>query len=339
MISAFSSAVLLGIVRALNVPIPFLLQTFFPKIVTEESESIHFDVEVEVLKLAPFVHPDAPGALVEETPYRTDEFTPANIRMVRSLNPSRPLKRVMGEKLLGEYSPQQRLEILTVRALEEMKKMRLRRMEHMAASALRTASVTVVGENYPTSVVNFQRDAALTVTLGAGVKWSDAGVNPLKNLADWGQIMLAKSGTQALDVVMDIGAWNAFRENPFVKDRLTTQRALKDAPSMRQDTPLVNGATFMGVIDGFNIWVYIQIYKDDAGVVQSILPNGTVLMVGPLEGVQHYGAIANLNSLEAVPEFPSSWEQHNPSRRFVMLESAPLVVPTRVNATLSASVL
>ncbi|EMM8062991.1 TPA: major capsid protein, partial [Morganella morganii subsp. morganii] len=35
---------------------------------------------------------------------------------------------------------------------------------------------------------------------------------------------------------------------------------------------------------------------------------------------------------------PKSWLQHDPAQRFIMVQSAPLVIPSRVNASLCAVV-
>jgi hypothetical protein len=55
--------------------------------------------------------------------------------------------------------------------------------------------------------------------------------------------------------------------------------------------------------------------------------------------VQHYGAIKDeAAGMQALDYFSKSWTQPDPAVRFLMLQSAPLVVPYRVNATLAAKV-
>ena len=157
---------------------------------------------------------------------------------------------------------------------------------------------------------------------------------------DWADLINEKSGAEAVDVVMDVGAWKVFRADADVKDRLNVQRRLAERPSMAQDTVVRVGGNFVGAIDGFNIWVYVGRYKDDSGTLQKMLPNGTVIMVGEMLGVQAYGAILDeAAGFQALPYFSKSWIENDLPRRFVMTQSAPLPVPYRPNASLCATVL
>jgi hypothetical protein len=336
--SIYDSGVLTGTVNSLQVPSQFLVDTFFPTVVEEESEEIHFDVEKDVQKLAPFVSPLVEGAIVSEAGYTTNSFKPAYIKPKSPLNAASALKRVAGEKLLGEYSPQQRMQIRLNKILADHKTMISRRKEWMASSVLRTGAVTVAGDAYPSRVVDFGRDAALTVALAGGLRWGETGVSPLADLQTWASLMLSKSGSAVYAVVMGIGAWNLFKEDPTVQKRLEVQRALAQAPTMKQDAMNALGAVNMGTVDGFSIWVYNTSYVDDQGASQPMIPAYSVMMIGDLLGIQQHGAILDLESLEAVAIFSKSWIEQDPSRRMVMSQSAPLIVPYRVNATFCATV-
>jgi hypothetical protein len=334
----YDSGVLTGTVNSLQVPNQFLLDTFFPTEIAEESEEIHFDVEKDVLKLAPFVSPLVEGAIVTEKGYTTNSFKPAYIKQKTPLNAVSALKRVIGERLLGEYSPQQRMQLRTNAVLMDHKAMISRRKEWMASSVLRLGSVTISGDSYPTQVVSFGRDAALTVALTGGQRWGQTGINPLADLQTWASLILTKSGSAVYAVVMGIGAWNIFKEDATVQKRLEVQRALAQAPTMKQDAVRTLGAVYQGTVDGFAIWVYNSTYVDDSGASQPMIPTNAVLMVGDVMGVQQYGAILDMDSLQAVPIFSKSWEENDPSLRVVLSQSAPLVVPYRVNATFCATV-
>ncbi len=334
----YDSGVLTGTVNSLQVPEQFLLDTFFPTEVTEESEEIHFDVEKDVMKLAPFVSPLVEGATITEKGYTTNSFRPAYIKQKTPINASSALKRVFGEKLLGQYSPQQRMQLRTNAILMDHKTMISRRKEWMASSVLRLGSITISGDSYPTQVVNFGRDGALTVALSGGTRWGETGVSPLADLQTWASLMLTKSGSAVYAVVMGISAWNIFKEDPTVQKRLEVQRALAQPPTMKQDAMNMLGAVNMGTVDGFSIWVYNTTYVDDAGNPQPMIPAYSVMMIGDLRGIQQFGAIQDFESLQAVPIFSKSWEENDPSLRVVLSQSAPLLVPYRVNATFCATV-
>jgi hypothetical protein len=59
-----------------------------------------------------------------------------------------------------------------------------------------------------------------------------------------------------------------------------------------------------------------------------------------MEGVRAYGAIRDEEAgLQALPYFVKSWIEPDPSVRFIMMQSAPLLVPYRVNACIKVQVL
>jgi hypothetical protein len=213
-----------------------------------------------------------------------------------------------------------------------------RRLEVMAAEALRTGALTIVGDNYPTQNVAFGRDSGLTVTLTGAAKWGQTGVKPLDALQDWAQTMLQKSGAMPTDVIMSVDVWKIFRTDADVKAQLAL---FNRSTTLVQNAQVEEGGVFMGQIDGFNIYVYSGWYINDSNVETAILPAGTVLMTGSqLQGIQAFGAIRDeAAGFQALPYYPKSWVEDDPSARILLMQSAPLIVPTRVNASFAATVL
>jgi len=337
----FSTNILTGVVNSLQGIGPnSLVNKFFPGVQTETAEEIHFDVEADVMGLAPFVSPVVEGKAMTELGFTTKTFKPAYIKPKNVFDANRGMKRVIGEALTGSMSPQDRMRVLVANQLTVHRKQIQNRLEWMASSVLRTGAVTVVGDLYPSTAVSYSRDAACTVTLTGGNRWGQTGVKVLDSLQDWADTVMLKSGSVPLDVVMEIGAWKQFRVDADVVTRLNNQRALGDRPTMGQSAINQQGLTLVGSIDGFNIWLYQGLYKDDNGAVQRHLPSGTVIMVGDLMGYQAFGAIQDEEAgIQALPYFSKSWLEKDPGRRMVMTQSAPLVVPYRPNASLCATVL
>jgi len=59
-----------------------------------------------------------------------------------------------------------------------------------------------------------------------------------------------------------------------------------------------------------------------------------------IEGYRAFGAIRDeAAGFQAVPYYVKSWLEEDPAVRFIMMQSAPLVVPYRVDASLCATVL
>ena len=333
----FSIGVLARVIAELPAPAPFILNSFFTAMQTETSEEIHFDVENGRRRLAPFVAPIVAGKVVQSKGFVTKTFKPAYIKDKRVFDSSRPFKRAIGERIGGELSPAQRLQALLATDLQDQLEMLARRQEVMAVEALRTGKVTVKGEQYPTVVVDFGRHADLTVELLAGARWGEAGVDPLEDVQAWSMGVTQHSGAAGNTLIMDVKAWQLFSAAPSVQKLLDRFRGADKLNA----TVTGEGGRYMGNIGDFDIWVYAGWYEDpDSGALTPYLPDHTVLITSPdLEGTRAYGAIKDEESgFQAMPYFSKSWVEKDPAVRLLLLQSAPLPVPYRVNASMSAKV-
>lgn len=322
-------------------PIPtFFLDTFFPEVVTSDTEEIYFDLVEDKPRLAPFVHPLKEGKVVESLGYSTKSFKPAYVKDKRVHNPLKALKRRAGEALNGSMSPEQRRNMNLMADLQDQRDMLTRRFEAMAAEAIMTGKQTVVGDGI-NAVVDFGRDAALSVVLTSTAKWDDnAKTNQSDDMETWSQLLLEKSGTGAGIVVMDVKAWKLFKRDAKF-DKLL-DRAYRGSVAVLDMEPRfrVEGAQYKGKLGDFEVWVYSHPYIDPAtGNLTNIMPDNTVVMASvSVEGVRHFGAILDEDSLMAQEMFTKSWVTPEPSVRYLLSQSAPLMVPYRVNAVLTAKV-
>jgi len=333
----FDIAVLRRVVAALPPPQPFILNSFFREEQRETADEIHFDVESDSRRLAPFVSPIVAGQVVAQNGYSTQTFKPAYIKDKRVFDGDRAFKRAIGEAIGGELDPAQRLQAGLAAELQDQLKMLTRRMEVMAVEALRTGKVTVAGELYPTVEVNFGRDAALTKALTLAARWGESGVEPLDDLQAWSLLVTEKSGAVANTVIMDVKAWQIFSASPKVQKLLDRFRG----NDRLNATVTGEGGRYMGNIGDMDIWVYVGWYKNPAdGVLTPYLPDHTVIVTGQdLEGVRAFGAIRDEKAgFQAMPYFAKSWAEEDPAVRYLLMQSAPLTVPYRVNASLCATV-
>ena len=338
----FSTDAMLGAIRTLKRPKSFLLDTAFTRVQTEELEEIHFDVQVYKRRVAPFVSPSAQGKIVEHQGYDTQTFRPASVKPKTVFRPRKALKRAMGERLGGgDYTAAQRRDMAIAEILFDHVDQITRRQEIMAASALRTGTVSVSGENYPEVTVNFGRDASLTAALAGTDKWSDPSSTPLDDLDNMAEIVHEVEGASIADVVMDPQAYKAFKRNAQVKEVLDIRRAAGANTLELGGTDLAKGAQFVGVFGSFRVWVYSEFYEDENGNTHPLLPAGTVIGLSPdLEGVRAFGAIEDEEAdVAALQYFPKSWLEHDPSVRIIMTQSAPLTVLTRPNGSFCITVL
>jgi hypothetical protein len=63
-------------------------------------------------------------------------------------------------------------------------------------------------------------------------------------------------------------------------------------------------------------------------------------MSGPdLQGTRAFGQIIDPQfNYAALPFAPKTWLKEDPAQRFIMMQSSPVVIPSRVNAALAATV-
>lgn len=339
----YSTDALLGALRSLKRPKPWLLDTFFTLEQTEESEEIHFDIEIGKRRVAPFVAPTSQGKIVDRLGFETTTFQPAYIKPKTPVRPSQALKRAMGETLAGgQLTAQQRKAAIVASILFDHSDQITRRLNLMAAEALVDGKCTVKGVGYATKVVNFGRDAALSITLTGTDKWDSADSDPIQDIEDAIEMVHAIEGASIYKIGMDPVAWKHFKKNKRVMEILDVRRAAGADTVAFGGLDLAKGAQFGGVFGTFEVWVYSEYYEDeDTGETKPVLPAGTVVGVSDdLNGTRAFGAILDEEAgIQALAMFPKSWVEQDPSVRFIMTQSAPLVVPSRPNASFRIKVI
>ena len=339
--NTYSTDVLIGVVAGLPAPNPALLDRYYTQTSQDESEEIHFDLIDSKRRIAPFVHPLVEGKVVEGLGFHTNTFKPAYVKDKRVFDPSKPLKRAVGEQIGGSLSPLQRRDVYLAQSMQDQVEMLARRQEVMASEEIRTGKVTVVGEGYPTALVDFQRDATLSpAALTSTARWGQSAAAITANLKTWSKLVRKKSGRNPNDVIMGEDAFDAFSSDATVKAELDNRRI--NGSQLDLSGPVEEGLTFHGVFRGKNIWSYSGTYVDPIDDTEKeIWPLGDVALVSVgIEGVRCYGAIRDGKAgFRAMAYFPKMWEKDDPAVEYLMLQSAPLPVPMQPNATLGVTVL
>lgn len=344
----YTTAHLKGMIdEVVNTPASFALDLFFPEIEEQETEEILWDKLPLEDFLAPFVAPDQPADAMVQKGFKTEIFKPAYVKPLHVVSPSQALKRRAGEPLAGALSPQQRRDLYVADLLEKQIADIRRRKEWMAWQVLTTGKVTVSGPKYPTTVVDFGRDPAHSETLSGTAKWDSGSAKIVDFFDDRATKVQDATGYAATTHVMGPGAWKLARANTEFRDLLDNRRqasgvvelgpyALADGDANSS----ITSARYVGTIGDHDFFVFAGKYTDSAGNRQSLLGDKTCLSIARrgIEGLQVHGAILDHESLEAVEFFPKMWDQDNPSRRYLMTQSAPLIVPGRVNAVNAAIV-
>src|ERR1700682_1112087 len=100
----YDTNVLIAVVPNLKRSTNFLLDRFFPNIVTADSEFVSIDVDVGKRRIAPFVSPLVEGKLVEQRRMQTNTFKPAYIKDKRAPDLRKPVRRMIGERIGGSVT-------------------------------------------------------------------------------------------------------------------------------------------------------------------------------------------------------------------------------------------
>lgn len=321
----------------------FLSTAFFPGVFEFDTEFVHFDRVLDDKRMAPLVAPLAPGKIQQPKGYRMETLVPASLKPKNNVNPNEVLKRMAGEAIGGSMSAADRASAIRENYLLGHQLKIARRKEWMVSSILRTGSVTLVGDDYPSTVVNFSRAGSHTVTLAGASRWGQAGISPVDNVDSWIDIVGTDSGSAVDIVVMDRLAWLLFSADAkFAKIIDTTLgQGGTTALNLGFDATVPGSPVYKGRSGNVEFYVYNDNYEDDAGAAAKLIPDYTVLLGsrGGVEGSWLYGCVQHAENNYAVGAyFPHNWFEHSSGAEFIETITAPICAPKRIDATLCATV-
>lgn len=344
----YDTSVLVQVVPNLKTSQNWLLDRFFPNVITYDTEEVAIDVDIGLRRMAPFVSPLVEGKLVEQRKYQTNTFRPAYIKDKRAPDLLKPIRRQIGERIGGEFTAAQR-EILNLQfEMADQIDMINRRLEWMAACALTKGMVTVAGEGYETKVVDFGRSADLTITLSGADKWPlnvakvASNSRPSDDIEEWQTLFLKSSGAVATELVFTNRSWKAFRLDSTIRDNAIIFPAMSPyGNQINAGAQIEKGAVYKGRWGNFDLWLYNDWAIDPlTGREEPLIPDGAVVMsCEELMGTRAFGAIKDAAfKYGALAYAPKTWVEFDPGYRLMMMQSAPMVIPSRVNASLCAMV-
>lgn len=338
----YDTQTLLGMVSALDRPRRFIFDLFFSTaIVTFDTEEIVFDKLNASRRLAPYVSPLVAGKARTLRGAEARSFKPAYVKPKAAINPSAALKRRPGEQLTGNLSPAERFDRILIQEMEDQEAEIARREEMMAIELLRTGKIVVESPDFPKMEIDFARPAGNSVALAGGARWGQSGVKPFENIKTWAGTVHETSGSHPGLVIMGPGAANKFLADETLQKVLDNRRqsggsmdflgAVTGAPGTE--------ALYLGSTGQFEFWQYQQKYQNAAGSLVDMFPTEGVLLASQgVEGYACYGAIQDVDALQAMERYPKMWNEQDPSVTMAMTQSAPLPVAARIESSLFATV-
>lgn len=342
-IQLYDTATLLGLYRQTEPPSSYFRDLVSSGVVTFEDEYIDFEKVTEGRKLAPLIVPTAQGKPIYKEASTLQRFKPAYLKPKDPVNPGRVIKRRAGENLFGmnNTNPLARYNSIIVDILRAHRESIERREEWMVARAVIDGAVTLEGPDYPTRVVDYQRNADHRVVL-TGQGWADPDHPIMDDINAWiERVRRAKFGGPVNRLTVGSDVVGPMLRNAQVREQLDLNTRGTNA---NLNTGIRSGeyVQYHGMIGpGLELWSNADYYEPADGVVENFLDPKEVVLTGPnVNVVRCFGAIlddkANFN---AMPVFAKMWANEDPAVTFVMSQSAPLPVVVNPNNSLSARVL
>lgn len=343
----YDTATLLAVMRQFEPVNTYWLDLCFPGTVLSEDEYIDFAKIDDKRRIAPLVVPTAAGRPIYSAAEKVFRVKPAYVKAKDAVTPGRMIRKRAG---LGELlaptplSPAARYQAVVADILRTHRDAIWRRWEVMAAEAIQQGKNTLESETYPKTIVDYERDAGHTITLGSGARWGDSGVSILDNIQTWRTLMRnAKFGGVANRITVGTDVWEVMRQDQEIRDLLKVDYRPSNN-GMGLNLGLREGleAEYVGRLSGtLEVWVYSDWYVDVDGTTTQLLNSKDIVLTGPaVSGVKAFGAIQDVAAnIQATPIFTKMWDENDPSATLILSQSAPLMIPVNPNATLKARVL
>ena len=337
----FKLRFMLAMLEQMLSPKTFLQSMFFKDTLPVPTDTIDIDIVKGKRRLAPMQNPIVEGKVVERAGFTTSTYKPAYIKPKTVTTAADLLKRLPGETLYGSsQTPEQRAAVIMAKDFQYLRELIVRRKEWMCAQALTTGKISIVGDGVSYEV-DFLMDSNHKVTLTGADLWSAGTSDPLADLRDWKQLISKDSGLMPDVLLLGHDTWPAFINHSKVKDKLDL---LNVQLGRINPANLPNGATYLGSLNelGVDVYAYDEWYLPDGSDTNTpMIPANKVVMGSTKARCEmHYAAIQDLEcGRAAVMEFPKSWEEKDPSVRFVQLQSAPLAGLHQPDAFVVAQVL
>ena len=344
MVDIFETHVMLGAVRQDRDPVgTFLLDHFFPVGETAGGKNVIIDIVRGDQRLAPFVAPTREGKIVEKEATQTNIVEPAYIKPKMATQAAAEFKNRTAGEIPGLPDPLTRAQERLTSDIIALEAQINRREEWMAAQALVTGQIPVVGEGV-NRIIDMGMRTTHKITLSGTDRWSDPASDQISDIGEWNDLVALDGQTSADTLILGTDAAAAFINNPTVQKLLGNRGMNVGRIEPINEVKQRPGATYLGTITitgvGVDVYRYSTMYRDETGAHPLVPASAAVLTSTLADFRRHYGAIQDYAAnFVPVPIFPKSWVPDDPSTRFLLLQSAPVPAPHQIDAVVSAIVL
>jgi len=350
----YSNEEIVGVLEE-TVPFKHELLQFFGNIMNFDSEKIDFDKISNDLRVAIYVDPKLSARTIRERGFSTESYVAPYVKQKAGITPDNIYKRAAGEPINAFASPNQKYTSALIKKAVDMRTYMARLLELTAATMLLEGKYTAESELYPEPVtIDFSRKAANTknfTTLnangGVGKRvWGSTGgtatVSPVADLEEF----LDNCQEHIAVIYMSNDAWGQFQLDPkFEKAMLTTVRNMSTSNfEMMPVQGTVQGLKIRGTLasNGTEIRTYNGEYQHPTtGTITKYIPAGMVVGIPAASfGTIAYGAIQHGEAgYRSVDEFWNMWIEEEFGQPQLQMQSAPMLIHTKINSTFAIKVL
>lgn len=319
----------------------FLRDRFFSNVKTFSTERVDIDIVKGNRKMAAFVHPMVGGEIVQNEGYETKSYAPTLISPTTVTTADMFMKRLPGEDIYSGRTPADRAAEKLVEEYNKLNDMTTRREEWMAAQVLTTGQLKVKGKSVD-EVIDF--GFTNKINLESTKQWGKSAADTLGNLREWKQQVSRNGFANADMVIMGKKASDLFMADSKVLDLMDKRRFDIGAMAPKE---LEGGLTYYGHLNlpGVDIYGYDEVYTDEeTGENKPLIPDNVVLMIpSNANFMRAYGLCTYLDDDKVwhtaeTTRLLRSYVEHRPDRRFLELQTHPLLIPDKVDSWLVATV-
>lgn len=342
MVDLYTPRTLAEIVKTTPPVRTFLRDRFFTNVKTFPTKRVDIDIVKGNRKMAAFIHPMVGGEIVQAEGYETKSYAPPLINPATISTADQLLERLPGEDMYSGKTPADRAAEKLIEEYNQLNDMTTRREEWMAAQVLTTGQLKVKGKGVD-EVIDF----GLTnkITLASTKKWGASAADIWGNLKDWKQQVSRNGFANANMVIMGKAAADAFMADATVAKLLDNRRIEIGAIKPEE---MEGGLTYYGHLNlpGVDIYGYDEVYLDDeTGETKPLIPDNVVLMIPSAASfMRAYGLCTYLDDAGAwhraeTDRLLRTYVEHRPDRRFIELQTHPLLIPDKIDSWFAATVL
>lgn len=342
MVDLYTPRTLAEVVKTTPPVRTFLRDRFFTNVKTFPTKRVDIDIVKGNRKMAAFIHPMVGGEIVQAEGYETKSYAPPLINPATISTADQLLERLPGEDMYSGKTPADRAAEKLIEEYNQLNDMTTRREEWMAAQVLTTGQLKVKGKGVD-EVIDF----GLTnkITLPSTKKWGASAADIWGNLKDWKQQVSRNGFANANMVIMGKAAADAFMADATVAKLLDNRRIEIGAIKPEE---MEGGLTYYGHLNlpGVDIYGYDEVYLDDeTGETKPLIPDNVVLMIPSAASfMRAYGLCTYLDDAGAwhraeTDRLLRTYVEHRPDRRFIELQTHPLLIPDKIDSWFAATVL